>query len=392
MNQKRNHRFFEILLLALGSLGCDQKVDADELPLPLPKTTSSSLAILNLDDAVERGRTAWQTSGEPESAGIYVDGLLGRFAVFGSVADLDDAKDVADDLALDARPEAARIRSRVASARHAFAEAVEDLEGAKVVDGRDRPEARAALALAVGRPDDALAWLESARQSFGATLLAAGARAAQGRFQAADELFVAAIDGYDNVSPFPIAEAYFRRGVMWSEQAGRPDLGRRMYEAGLRHLPEHVTMAIHLSELDLEAGDARSALDRLIPLHARSDDPELAAMSAELEMGTDDQAAVRWRQVAEERYRARLESHRRAYLDHASEFFRGLGDDPELALELARENLRHRPTERAQLLVLLAAEAAERTDVACGLVEDLDVRSIVNVELAETHARLAGRC
>ncbi len=55
----------------------------------------------------------------------------------------------------------------------------------------------------------------------------------------------------------------FQRGVMWAEQAGRPDLGRPLYEEALRYLPGHILANVHLAELDASEGNVDAAIRRM---------------------------------------------------------------------------------------------------------------------------------
>jgi len=202
--------------------------------------------------------------------------------------------------------------------------------------------------------------------------LLANAEAALGEFDAADEHYQAALDTLHDVSPFPVAQLSFQRGVMWAEQAHRPERALAFYAEAVRRFPEYVVANVHLAELEAATGRRDAAIERLRPLAERSrlpgHDPEPLGALAELLLARDpnDGAAAPLIEGARQGYEGLLAGNRTAFLDHAAEFFGGPGGDKPRALELARENLALRRTPRAYGLAIESAFGAGDTAAACG--------------------------
>jgi len=357
--------------LALPLVGLAACVGAEDggasgsVLFPAPPTTSAELALRNLDLRIE----SLDATDQREAR---VDHLLLRSRMLGSYADLDRAAALGQDDA------PARVQAAVASARHEFRDALALLasEGAE-------PDARLAAELAVGEASKVAQALEG-RTDLGGLSLRAGALAELGRFEEADAAFVEALVRYRDVSPFVVADLYFRRGVLWAEQAGRAELGQAMYARGLEVFPMHATMSVHMAELEAEGGDAPGAIARLRSLEARTSEPEVDALLGELLVARGDeaegQAAIA---KAKARYEELLDRHPAAFWDHGSEFFAGPGQDPDRALELARANFENRPTERAELLVLEAAQAAGAEALVCERVAQLRRGEVHRIGLVE---------
>jgi hypothetical protein len=386
------HRTLPFIAL-VGGAACADAIDPNDLAMPMIRTTSSELAIRNLDAEVDALQLRLESAaGRPQIESTVerlLDRLLLRAQVLGRLDDLDRAQELAErpDLGPDT---ATQLRARIASARHAFSDVLAGPSSTRT----ERRRRQAAL-IAVGRASEVADELAAAAESgeFGARVLWAAAAAELGRFAEADAALVSALTDYRDVSPFVVGQLYFRRGVMWAEQAARPDIGLRMYAAGLAVLPEHPTMAVHMAELEWEEGQPETARRRLETLPDEVSDPEVDGLLAELyaEEGRTEAAALRVA-AARRRYDALLERHRLAFADHGSEFFAGPGGDPERGLALALDNLANRPDQRAYLLALDAAEAVGDRTTACRLVDALADAPVTRVELVRRLAALRSGC
>jgi hypothetical protein len=153
----------------------------------------------------------------------------------------------------------------------------------------------------------------------------------------------------------------FQRGRMWLEQ-GEPNLGRLWLDAACTRLPAYAPAQGHLAEAEAELGEHESALARLRALATSSDDPEYTAQLARVLGDIGETAeAERWRHVTALRYGALVKRQPAAFADHAAEFWLSAGHDPFRAVGLATQNLRCRPTRRAQRLLLRALDQANGT-------------------------------
>jgi tetratricopeptide (TPR) repeat protein len=145
---------------------------------------------------------------------------------------------------------------------------------------------------------------------------------------------------------------------MWSEQGGDAARGAVFYEEALRLLPDYAAAGIHLAELDLARGDEASAQARLTRVVQNADEPEALALLGDIHLRQGRTSLGRGEIArAKQRYEALLARHPQAFADHAAEFYLGAGRDPQRAWTLAQANLRERPTRRAHLLAIRAAEA-----------------------------------
>ncbi|WP_431052645.1 hypothetical protein [Roseateles sp. L2-2] len=321
-------------------------------------TTQGDLAIANLDHLIRQ-------HGDDPAALEY---SLMRLQFLADYRVLDRAAEVAQRPTVDAAGDAAaslrRVRALVTLHRFAEAERLLDAAGAT-------PLQRAALLVATGRAGQVLSALtdEAARRPDFASLVAlARAEAAVGRLDEADRHYAQALTKLDTTWPFPAASIAFARGQMWAEQGGDAARGAAFYEEALRLLPDYAAAGIHLAELDLVRGDESSAHARLTRVVRSGDEPEALALLGELHLrqGRTSEGHEEIARAAR-RYEALLARHPQAFADHAAEFYLGAGRDPRRAWSLARANLRERPTRRAYLLAIRAAEAVNLTREAAAL-------------------------
>jgi tetratricopeptide (TPR) repeat protein len=322
--------------------------------------TNGAIALLNLQAQID-GLEGHDTFAE---AATLIDLLILRGLILGRISDYERAAQLADRqvgaAATDAAAYMARARTRAVF--HRFAEALDDLDHADRISPQDTPakHERAAILQALGRYDEALAAYEDAADRGGQFEQAgalAGLWADCGETDAAQRAYLEALRSYRGVSPFPLALLDFQLGTMWMRH-GRLDQARTCLEAAIRHVPAYAAAQGHLAEVEADLGDSETAITRLYPLAAASDDPDYAAQLARIlgEMGRSDEASV-WRRWAADRYDELTATHREAFADHAAEFWLSAGNDPEKAFRLARLNIRVRRTPRAQELLAQALDA-----------------------------------
>ena len=266
-------------------------------------------------------------------------------------------------------PDALALRAKVEARLHRFAQAQAALDAAEKRGASKEAllETRAVIAIATGQGaalEPELTDRAEARPSLEAWVLAAAARAAAGQCEAADDAFAKALDAYGDLSPFPVAWIQFRRGVMWSEQCGLPDRGRVLYTEALRHVPSYAAAAVHLAELEADAGETVAAIRRLERVVSQAADPEALALLAHLlsEAGEVGRAAA-MEEAAKQRLMLLLKRYPEAFADHGARFY--LDRDPARARVLAEENAKLRPTPDALSLAARACRAAGDGAAAC---------------------------
>jgi tetratricopeptide (TPR) repeat protein len=342
--------------------------------VPQP-STSGPLAVANLDSQIEWTRRAARDSDDPALARQLAILLLQRATFLGRVDDLDEAQTLSGaDVARRPRDPAAWLgRADFLTAVHRFDEARLALSRAEAsgADANAVERARWGLDLATGSHPDRLVDLAHRRRLARPNLQSwtdeANALAAAGRFEAADGAYRAAQESYRDVSPFPLAWLAFQRGLVWAEAADRRDIALPLYQEAVRYLPGYASANVHLAELEAAAGNRAAAVRRLRSAAETSLDPEPSAVLARLLQETEPEEAARLAVRARGRYEVLLSRHRAAFLDHAAEFYAGAGGDTAVGVTLALENLAVRPTARAFIVAIEAAEAAGEVRLACGL-------------------------
>ncbi|MEZ4320880.1 MAG: hypothetical protein R3F61_25610 [Myxococcota bacterium] len=165
---------------------------------------------------------------------------------------------------------------------------------------------------------------------------------AQGRTVDADRAYAEALAAYRDVSPLTVADIQFRRGMLWGEAGTDPERARALYTDAVERLPGFVRAQVHLAELEHDAGDVGSAIERVRRV-ASAEDPE---PGGKLALWLEGEEAETWKARTIATYDALLAKHRLAFADHAAEFYLGL-EDLDHARPLAADNLANRPTGRA---------------------------------------------
>ena len=323
-----------------------------------------------------------------------MEALLTRVQFRGTFTDFDRVREIAEAAVRDLpnRPEPLQLRARAASAVHRFEDAVKDLQAAAAL-GADVDARLASIRVAQGRE------LEAARD-FARNRVELAERWL-GEFDAADEHYAAALAQLHDASPFLVAQLCFQRGVMWAEQADRPDRAEPFYAEAVRRLPQYVVANVHLAEIEAHSGRRDAAIERLRGLTDRVErgvpatlDPEPLGLLGELlaERTPGDPAAAELIGRARAGYERLLEQHRTAFLDHGAEFFSGPGADATRGLALAQENLTLRPTPRAYALTIEAAFAAHDVGLGCRLLDEAAPASRHSKNLTALIERDEGRC
>jgi len=350
----------------------------ESVPIDVARTTQDPhVAITNRDGQIDALRERVATTHPPYMSDMLIGLLLSRAGLDGSYDDFAEA-DALSAAAVERLPDSADAhasRAAYLSAVHRFDEALEELEIVESLGGN--PDAverrRIAIGVAVGDdPEPLIARAEAllaVAERYEFLMVYGSALAAAGRFEDADDAYNRALATYRDISPFPVAQLAFVRGVMWAEMADRPDLGIGLYREAVRRLPSYVVANTHLAELESETDDVAGARARLERFSTpETGDPEPAGRLAEILADSDPERAASLRTQASTRYERLLSRHRLAFLDHGAEFFSGV--DPPRGLALSLENLESRRNARAHVVAIEAALAAEQPDVACRVARD----------------------
>jgi tetratricopeptide (TPR) repeat protein len=321
-------------------------VTDDDCRMP---TTSGVIALTNLQAQIGglTARLAGARSGHAPPVAeqaLLVELLLLRGRVLGCIADYERAALVAEMLVGDAPEDAAAwlARARTRATYHRFLEALADLDaaGRRGADRAALDAERAAILQAVGCYAEARVLRRDAaerRPDFATMGALAVLEAEHGKVTEAERRFTHA-RRYRGVSPFPVAELDFRRGLMWLGERDLP-AARAWFDAAVGRVPAHAPALGHLAEVDAALGAGDAAIDRLRPLAASSDDPEYAAsLAGVLSDAGHAQEAEHWRMSAAARYDELVVRHPEAFLDHAADFWLTVGGDQPKGRQLALRN------------------------------------------------------
>jgi len=313
-------------------------------------TTSGGIAVANLNAQID-GLTARLHSAGSTRAAVevltaavltpLVDLLLLRGQVLGRISDYERAAGLAEALVREAPDDGAAwlARARTQATMHCFAQALADLDaaGRRGADRAALDTERAAILQAVGRCAEALALRRTAvarRPDFTTLGALAVLQAERGLVTEAERLFTEARRRYRSVSPFPIADLDFRRGLMWHGR-GQLRAARVWFGAAVRRLPAHAPATGHLAEVDAALGAHGPAIDRLRPLTVSSDDPDyVATLAGVLRSAGRPQEAELWRVTAAARYHELVDRHPEAFAHHAAGFWLTVGGDRSAGLRL----------------------------------------------------------
>ena len=327
--------------------------------------TSGRIAVANLwavIDGLELRRVEGATF---EDLGALSKLLFIRGDVLGRIVDHDRAESVANE-AVGLSPSSAAvlyIRARLAGRFHRFEEANALLDRA-LAAGYPRREVdleKAALLQATGRYGEALVLRERLAKddagihTFGAL---ASLLAEMDQWAAAENCYAAALDTDNGVSPLPCGQLFFEWGVS-AMRRGDLERAEEIFVELDAILPEHVPGRGHRAEVALARGRFDVAAALITPLLEISDDPEYRAVYAEVLAARGEREAARSEaERAATDYEFLLARRPEAYADHAAAFFMGIGNRPELALDLASKNRQLRDTPRSRSLLARALRHA----------------------------------
>jgi tetratricopeptide (TPR) repeat protein len=321
-------------------------------------TTAGEIAVINLESGRRRSWTRFWANPLRDGAAETVlehEQLTVQFV--GDLSALDRLDSLARQLAeMDAESvRTALIQAQVASMTHRFAEARRYLARAELTGASSEEVVRLRLNIDQACGVDLDEVLEERRELAGRVcrledLVALGALVADLReFAEADQTYRQALQGYRDVSPFPVAWVCFQLGMLWGELVPEPQMARaaRWYRKALDCLPGYTKARIHLAEIYSSSGRASDAEALLIPALS-SGDPEVRWRLADVLVAQRRFAeAEAHMQAARSGFEFLLERHLRAFADHGAEFYAESGNDRHRALELARINVANRPTLRA---------------------------------------------
>jgi tetratricopeptide (TPR) repeat protein len=333
--------------------------------------TSGRIAVANLSASIEslELRRVKHRTFEDEVALSKL--LFLRGDLLGRIVDHDRAELVANQaIALSSDiASALYIRARLAERFHRFDEANAILDQA-VAAGHPRQEIdveKAALLQATGHYKEALAVRERlARDNPGIDTLGALASllAEMEQWAAAEISYERALDADESTSPIPCGQLLFEWGVS-AMRRGNLDRAEEIFVELDATLPQHVPGRGHRAEVALARGQLDLAAALVRPLLGIADDPEYRATYAEILAARGDvKTAITQAQSAAAAYARLLERRPEAYADHAAAFFMGIGNRPQLAVDLASANFKLRDTPRSRKLLDRALHNAQQCSVS----------------------------
>jgi tetratricopeptide (TPR) repeat protein len=324
------------------------------------------LALTNLQAQIDglaarpaAARSSQETRARPAvvERALLVDLLLLHGRLLGRIADYELATELAEGMVRDAPGDStARLaRARTRATFHRFSEAVADLDAGerRGVDRAALDAERAAILQGAGCHAEARVLRRDAERrcpDFATLGALAVMEAEHGRATEAERLFTEARRRYRGVSPFPVAELDFRRGLLWLRER---DLlaARAWFDAAVGRVPAFAPALGHLAEVDAALDARDTAIDRLRPLAMTSDDPEYAAaLAGVLSDAGQLQEADKWRISAAARYDQLVSRHPEAFLDHAAEFWLNVGGDQRKGRQLALQSATSRAAGASALL------------------------------------------
>ncbi len=352
-----------------------------------PITTDGRLALRNLSSSIDAQRVSVEQRPDMSELRVaLIDSLLARARYAGRYSDFDEVAALLDTAPASSTDiELARVR--FLSAIHRFQDSAELLASLEVAPSERRSRVIIESVALNRNLDEALRAAEQAVEedpSYESFVNLASVESVLGRFEDADAHFIAGLESYGDVSPFPYAYVAFQRGVMWAEMADRRDLARPLYEEALRRLPSYAVATVHLAELLATDGDDEAgAIALLRAINEETEDPEPRGLLASLVPGTAEATAL----IADgtERYDSLLSRYPLAFADHGSEFFADplAGNDSQRAVELALRNLDNRENARAFVVGIDAYLANNDEAGACTLARRAEPFLAVHPVLAD---------
>jgi Tetratricopeptide repeat len=333
--------------------------------------TSGRIAVANLSasiDSLERRRLERATFEDLLALSKF---LFLRGDLLGRIVDHDRAELMAKK-AIAFSPDFATtlyICARLAERFHRFDDAKALLDHA-LAAGYPTEEVdleRAALLQATGRYSEARVLRERlAKDNPGIHTLGALASllAEMDHWAAAEKSYEAALDADEGTSPIPCGQLLFEWGVS-AMRRGDLDRAEEIFVELDAILPQHVPGRGHRAEVALARGQLNVAAALITPLLEISDDPEYRATYAEILAARGEaEAAASAAERAAAAYELLLTGRPEAYADHAAAFFMGIGNRPQLAVDLASANFKLRDTPRSRKLLDRALHNEQQFSIA----------------------------
>ncbi len=361
----------------------DRSENPERTMIDAKRYTSGRIAVANLSALIDCLELRRVESATFENLLALSKLLFLRGGLLGRIADHDRAELVTTE-AIALSPDTASalyIRARLAERFHRFEEANALVDQA-LAAGYPRQEVdvgKAALLHATGQYGEALILRERlAKDDPGIHTLGALASllAEMDQWTAAETCYAAALDADNGVSPFPCGQLLFEWGVS-AMRRGDLECAEAIFAELDAILPAHVPGRGHRAEVALARGDSDAAAALIKPLLETSDDPEYRAIYAEILALRGDGEAAGEAERAAAGYDQLLARWPEAYADHAAEFFIGVGNRPQLAVDLASANLKLRNTPRSRSLLAKALRNAQQVS---------GVRTRVPYECQQRHA------
>ena len=247
------------------------------------------------------------------------------------------------------------IRARLAGRFHWFQEANTLLDQALAAGYLSQAIdlERASLLQATGRYSEALVLRERLAKN-NPSIQTLGALATllteMDHWAAAEKCYASALDADEGTSPIPCGQLLFEWGVS-AMRRGELDRAEEIFVELDAILPQHVPGRGHRAEVALARGQVNLAEALITPLLEISDDPEYRATYAEILEARGNANTASEAERAAAAYDLLLARRPEAYADHAAAFFMGIGDRPQLAVDLASANFKLRDTPRSRKLL-----------------------------------------
>jgi len=313
--------------------------------------------------------------------GLLAVELITRAQYLGVVGDLDRARSVAEAL-VRRQPRKAQshlLLARVQSSLHRWDDLASSLDKAKALgaDVAETSALEATLALARGELGAALRLREALADKRPTSLNTANfaiVRAQAGDLHGALKLFERARERYADTSPLPLVWIWFQHGLAL-ERAGQHGRALELYQRAWQRFPAYAPLAGHLAGALAREREIDRALEILMPVMRRSDDPHYLAIASRLwRMKGNDGASKALATLAAARYQALVRAHGEAFTGHAIDFFLGAGGDPQRAWNLARSTMALNTLDRERLLAAARASGQEQ-GVLCDVADDMRTQS-----------------
>jgi len=333
--------------------------------------TSGRIAVANLSASIQSLELRRIEHATFENLVALSKLLFLRGDLLGRIVDHDRAELVANEAIALSADSASRlyIRARIAERFHRFAEA-DTLLDQGLAAGYPKQEIdveKAALLQATGQYKEALVLRERfAKDDPGIHTLGALASllAETDQWPAAEQCYRDAIDVDEGTSPIPCGQLLFEWGVS-AMRRGDLDRAEEILAELEAVLPHHVPGRGHRAEVALARGQLGFAEALITPLLEIADDPEYRATYAEILVACGDStAAISEARRAGAEYDRLLARRPEAYADHAAAFFMGIGNRPQLAIDLALANFKLRDTPRSRKLLEKALQNGQQISVS----------------------------